>query len=372
MSPAARVPEWHTDTVLNGLRSRAVFAVAGAVCFLACLSAIPAFAQSGASGKQGRLASAPPEAEDAGKLNASAVQAISDGQYARAIGLLTRARRLRPDDDGIAFNLGLACVKAGRFRDAIEPLQRGASDPARRNASHFLLGSAYFETAQFRLAANELEAVRSNPEFAENALYLLEESYRKSGDARAEQAFMDLVKLKPDSALVHKLLGTAYDTQGHFPEALAEFQKAAQADSSLPEVRFDAGLLCLKLHDEAGARRWLEAELKLNPCYAAAHYYLGEIDRKASQWKTAAESYRKAVGCAPDYADAHLALGIALQEQGLNAEALATLRRAVELAPAKSEAHFQLARALAKAGRTAESRAEWKKAQALVSNQEAR
>jgi tetratricopeptide (TPR) repeat protein len=237
--------------------------------------------------------------------------------------------------------------------------------------ARFLLGTAYFETGQFQLAAEQLEFVRSHPEFAENALYCLEESYRKSGNgARAEQAFLDLAKLKPDSALVHKLLGTAYDTQGRYPEALAEFQTASLSDPALPEVRFDAGLLCLKLHDEAAARKWFEAELKLNPCYAAARYYLGDIDCKASRWASAAESFREAIRCAPDYPEAYLALGIALQAEGLDTEALAVLRRAVALAPGASEAHFHLARALAKAGRMEASRAEWKKAQDLAGSQE--
>lgn len=343
--------------------------VVGLASFIFCQIGLPraaASAQSGASAGKSELARS-----EAAKLNAAAVQALSVKQYTQAIELLNRARRLLPGDSGIAFNLGLACVQSGRFAEAIEPLQRAKADPGKRETVHYLLGSAYFETGQHGLAAEQLEPIRSNPEFAENALYLLEESYRKSGNAaRAEHAFLDLTKFKPDSALVHKLLGTAFDTQGRFPEALAEFQKAARSDPSLPEVRFDAGLICLKLHDEEAARRWLNAELKVNPCYAAAHYYLGDIDRKANQWVHAAESYRKAIGCAPDYGDAHLALGIVLQAQGRNAEALPVLRRSVQLTPDKSQAHFQLAKALAKSGRTAESRAEWKKAQALVSAQD--
>ncbi len=363
------------------LRSLTVVGLTGLIFVTIGLPQRVAAAQSGASAgntkQAGGSGSATRQAEAAaGELNATAVRALSSRQYAQAIELLNRARRLLPSRPW-------HCVQPGPGVRPGRPVRRGdrataargrrstKADPHKKQTVHFLLGTAYFETGQFGPAAEQLEAVRSDPEFAENALYLLEESYRKSGQAaRAEQAFLDLTKVKPDSALVHKLLGTAYDTQGRFPEALAEFEKAAQSDPSLPEVGFDAGLLCLKLHDEVAARKWLEAELKLNPCYAAAHYYLGDIERKASRWAPAAESYRKAIGCAPAYADAHLALGMVLQAQGLNSEALPVLRRAVELAPSKSEAHFQLAKSLAKAGRTAESRAEWKKAQALASSPE--
>ena len=307
---------------------------------------------------------------EARELNGAAVQALSALQFKQAIELLKRAHRLAPADLGIAFNLGLACIKGADFPEAVEPLKLALTGPDKKDTVHFLLGTAYFETSRFQLAAEQFEFIRSNPEFGENALYFLEESYRKVGEGdRAEQAFLELMKLKPDSALVHKLVGTAFDAQGRFPEALAEFQRASQSDPGLPEVRFDAGLVCLKLHDAEAARKWFEAELMVNPCYAAAHYYLGDIDRKASRWAPAAESYRKAIGCAPGYPEAHLALGIALQAQGLNAQALPILRRAVALAPGSSEAHFQLARSLAKAGLSAESRAEWKIAQDLTAAQ---
>lgn len=368
--------EWHTKTVQSGLLSATLVGLAGLSCLFAGQPRAeqPAHTpvQTGAPRGHDKsdASTASRAAAEAVKLNAAAVSELSARRYGEAIELLNRARRLLPEDKGIAFNLGLACVNAGRFAEAIEPLNIAAAEPGRMAAVHFLLGTANFETGRFLSAAEHLEAVRSNPEYGENALYLLEESYRKSGDARAQQAFLDLVKLKPDSALVHKLLGTAYDAQGRFPEALAEFKQASESDAGLPEVRFDAGLLSLKMHDAEAARHWLQAELDLNPCYAAAHYYLGDIERKASHWAPATESFRKAIACAPDYADAHLALGVALQAQNLGAAAIPVLRRAVELAPGKSEAHFQLARALAKAGRAEESRVEWQKAQALAAAQD--
>lgn len=365
----------------HGLRFPAVAGLIGLACFASGLlsqsqQTAPAPQQRTASpnsGQQGagRLTAVARAQSEARELNSAAARALAALQFKQAIELLKRAHHLVPGDPDIALNLGLACVRAGRFTEALEPLKLAVADSHKKDTARFLLGTAYFETRQFQLAAEQLELIRSHPEFAENALYFLEESYRKSGNgARAEQAFLDLTKLKPDSALVHKLLGTAYDTQGRFPEALAEFQTASLLDPGLPEVRFDAGLLCLKLHDEAAARKWFEAELKLNPCYAAAHYYLGDIDRKASRWVSAAGYFRKAIDCAPEYPKAHLALGIALQAQGLDSEALPILRRAVALAPGASEAHFHLARALAKAGRTEESRAEWKKAQDLADSQD--
>ena len=317
---------------------------------------------------QKQAADADPQA-----LTQRALAALSAQQYAEAIKQLERAHRLAPENLSITFNLGLAYFRAGRCANAIAPLKRAVSDPKSAEKARFLLGASYYQLGKYTLAATELERLRSNPEYAENALYLLEESYRKSRNgAQAERAFSDLLSRYPDSALVHKLLGTAYDSQGNFREALAEMQKAAQRDPGLPEVKFGIGLLYLKLHDDVAARKALDEELAANPCFAAALYYVGEIERRANQLPAAAESYRKAIRCQPDNADAHLALGITLQAQGEDAEPLRMFRRAAQLAPDKSEPHFQLARALAKSGQAEEGRRELEKARQLAASKDAK
>ena len=308
---------------------------------------------------------------DAHELNRQAVQAISARQYSKAIEQLRRAQKLAPADLTVAFNLGLAYFRAGRYGDAIAPLKRALSDPLSRDKARFLLGTSYYQTENFQKAAEALEPLRADPAYAENALYLLEESYRKAhNESKAEEAFADLLRRYPDSALVHKLLGVAYDAQGRPQEALSELEKAAERDPALPEISFTIGLLHLKLHDDQTARVWFEKELALNSCSAASLYYLGEIDRAATQLAAAAGSYRKALICQPSYGEAYFALGIAMQGEGKERDAVPILRRAVELMPEKSEAHFQLARSLAKIGLAAEASRELRKARELASAQE--
>ena len=266
------------------------------------------------------------------------------------------------------LDLGAAYVRAGRCESAIEPLQRALPDEKAR----FLLGSCYFQAGRWDLAAAELEALRARPAFAENALYLLEETYRKLHDeARARQAFTELLTRYPDSALIHKLLGAAYDAQGRYPEALREFETAAAKDPDLPEVNFAAGLISLKLHNEAAAQPRFERELSLNGCFVPALFYLGEMKRKANALPSAAEWYRRALRCQPGNADAHLGLGVTLQNLGRDAEALREFREAARLAPDRPDAHFQLARALARAGAAAESNRELQKARQLQEAQDA-
>ena len=230
------------------------------------------------------------------------------------------------------------------------------------------LGASNFQAGNYSGAVAVLEPLRKEATFGEGVLYMLEESYRRTGKgAEARQAFLELSSRYPDSALLHKLMGMAYDQQDDFKSAIAEFEAALKADPKLPEVRFGIGLLHLKLHDDNNACKWMQAELELNACYATALYYLGEIERKSGRLDSARDRYAKAVNCAPGYSDAHLGLGIVLEAQGRDGEALDEFRRAVKTAPQSSAAHYRLGRALSKAGQASAAEAEFSKARELKS-----
>ena len=113
------------------------------------------------------------QAPSAQALNQRAVQALSAGDTAGAIRDLEQARRLAQDDPRIAFNLGFAYVKAGRFAEAVAPLERSLDDAAGRDKARFLLGTVYFELRRYQLCAARMEPLRSHPDYAEKALYFL-------------------------------------------------------------------------------------------------------------------------------------------------------------------------------------------------------
>ena len=306
------------------------------------------------------------------ELARRAAAALATGQTALAVELLEKAGRVAPDDARIAFNLGLAYFQNGRYADALKPLQQGLGDPESAGKARFLLGNSYFELGRFAEAAAALEPLRQTPEYGERTLYLLEESYRSGKQApRAEKAFAELQRRYPDSALLHKLLGTAYDAAGRYQEALAELLAAARVDPALSRINFDVGLLYLKLHQEDSAIHWLEGELSVNPRFAPAWFYRGEIEREANRLAAAADMYRRAIGCAPNYAEAHMALGVTLQALEQDSEAVTELRKAVDLAPNSSRAHFLLARSLARLGRAAEAQAELETSKRLSAEENA-
>lgn len=286
------------------------------------------------------------------ELNAAGIAALKSGALNEALADFQRAARLDPKNTRIAFNIGLTDVRLGRYKDAIVPLRRAAAVPGASATAHYLLGVSLYEVSDFDSAIAQLKPLSEQaPGHEDEILYLLEESYRRGRHpAMAKRAFSELLARYPESALVHKLMGIAYDEQGDPDRALAEFKKAANLNPRIQDVHLAIGILYLNKREDGKAARWFLNELVVNPCQPAAHYYLGEIDRRAGHLEPALVQFKKASQCDPSFADAYLGLGLVFQTEHRTTQSLNELRTATRLAPEDREAHYQLARALAKSG----------------------
>lgn len=197
--------------------------------------------------------------------------------------------------------------------------------------------------------------MRRDGQFGEQALYMLTESYRLTGMvARAQDAFLELERRFPDSALYHKLLGTAYGAEGSYAKALEEFRAAIGKDPSLPEVAFVIGFAHFKQRDYKEAAIWLERDLAIQPCHAKAHYRLGEISVSTCDLPSAERRYLGALSCDDADPSALAGLGAVYTKQQRYEEAISALHKAMELGPDHSEAHYNLAQALLRVGRRTE------------------
>lgn len=283
---------------------------------------------------------------------------LAEGSLDQALDRFRAALRLRPSDPALEFNVGLTLFRMGRFEESLEPLERATGHPPSAPNARFLRGIAHFQAERFAAAARELEAVRSHGQFGEQALYMLTESYRKSGDTdRSQGAFVELERRFPGSAFYHKLLGTAYDSEGLLEDALREFRAALAKDPAMPEVAFAIGFVLYKQRDHEQAATWLAKELAVQPCYAKAHFYLAEIAAAASEAPAAESRYRQALACDAGYAAAHAGLGALHARQRNYDEALPALRTAVSMDPDNAEALYSLGQVLLRLGRKSEAEA---------------
>jgi tetratricopeptide (TPR) repeat protein len=174
--------------------------------------------------------------------------------------------------------------------------------------------------------------------------------------ALAEMEFDRLVKLAPDSARAHQLLGESYEAQGRAAEAEAEYRAALQADPDSVDallalgdlVRSDLALSKERLSE---ARDYYARAIERQPESYDALYGLGACDAVAGEHASAIGFLRRAVKVAPNSAPARLALGISLLQTGEITPAVAELETAARLEPKMRQAYVHLARAYRTLGR---------------------
>ena len=116
---------------------------------------------------------------------------------------------------------------------------------------------------------------------------------------------------------------------------------SAQQDTSIAAARaYQTGLQALARKDNPAARAAFQRVVKLDASHAQAHYQLGVIYGKQSQWKPAIDALQTAIKLTPDFADAHVRLGEAYLIGMANAkDAVDPLQRALQLQSEPSRAH---------------------------------
>jgi tetratricopeptide (TPR) repeat protein len=171
----------------------------------------------------------------------------------------------------------------------------------------------------------------------------------------ANQAARELAGTAPGSYQAHELEAEAFESQGRWAEAAAEYRKILDQDANVPGIHFRLGRVALsKGKSEANAeeaKREFEQELKIDPSNAAAEFSLGEIARRAGQWDEAIGHFSTAARIDSGFAEAYLALGMSLASAQRFAEAVPPLEKYVKMVPDAPAGHYQLAIAYDRTGR---------------------
>jgi len=165
--------------------------------------------------------------------------------------------------------------------------------------------------------------------------------------ALAERALSTLAKADPNSARLHEVLAESHATDGDFPNAISEYEKALAIDPALPGVHFELGQAILRNKTDEESRQRAEqqfqAALAENPYDAHSEYELGEINSLRSNWQDALQHYSRAAQLQPNMVDAQVGMGKVLTQLGQPDEAIKHLQEAVRLDPDDASAHYRLA-----------------------------
>ena len=114
---------------------------------------------------------------------------------------------------------------------------------------------------------------------------------------------------------------------------------AEHAKSDEATLAYEIGLKALDRKEDHRAFTAFQRAAELDPTLAEAHYQLGVLYGKQSQWKPAIDALQTAINLTPDFADAHVRLGEAYLIGVASAkDAIEPLGRALQLEPDLSHA----------------------------------
>jgi predicted TPR repeat methyltransferase len=173
--------------------------------------------------------------------------------------------------------------------------------------------------------------------------------------AEAENAYLGILKEKPESGQALNALGTVYLDQSRPEKAKKAFEKAANLKPPHLSACYNLGRLKQMEQDYKEAIDIYRAIVKQQPGFGLAWNNLGVVYRETGEPDEAISCFRRAVAFAPDMAEAWNNLGVAQDEFHLIENAATSYEKAIEIQPDYASAHFNLGVSLQKRERYKEA-----------------
>jgi tetratricopeptide (TPR) repeat protein len=259
-------------------------------------------------------------------------------------------------DASSSVERGLNLAAKGRCKDALPVLKRATVHLADKQLKY----RAALATARCGMSLDQTEtAVEAllllNREFPHDpeALYTTTHFYSQL----ASRAAQELAATSPSSVQAKQLEGEAFESQGNWDRATAQYQKILEQNPRLPGIHYRLGRIFLSKSpaDGESAKAEFEQELKVDPSNASAEFMLGEIARQAGQWDDAIGHFSRASKLDEGFLEAYLALGMSLNSAGKFSDAVAPLEAYVKMEPSDPAGHYQLATAYVRTGHKQEA-----------------
>jgi len=255
--------------------------------------------------------------ESMNEMNEGVVYA-QQKRFIDAVSKLERATAIDATNDGAFYNLALVHIDMAKFDRAKEDLQRAIALNDEVAGYHEKLGTVLMELEDWEGAKAALEAAIERDANLFKAYYKLAQVYEKLDDSqnalhqytasivhgpRFLPAYSQLGRLYADlgyleqaaqvlqSALevaqpgteeeadVHHLLGTVYQQQRNYDQAVAQFRAALEITPGMRDALFSLGWTYSLQDERAEARRYLKKFVDVAGPDAPEHYVKAARDR---------------------------------------------------------------------------------------------
>lgn len=204
-------------------------------------------------------------------------------------------------------------------------------------------------------------------------LSLGRELFARNDFRAAEAPLRECVRLAPELADAHYMLGVILHDQGALAEARRCFERALEINPGYTEAALNLAITCNDLGMYAEARRVSvrisersRATDRIDPYargkLANLHALVARAYEELGLFNEASEEYERALGICPDFPDLRARRASVLRAMGEHAAALRELDVAVTGAPDFVPGHVSRGVTLFAMGRRDEARAAWERA----------
>jgi Flp pilus assembly protein TadD len=128
------------------------------------------------------------------------------------------------------------------------------------------------------------------------------------------------------------MLGNVFARDRKFDEAIDEFSRIPETDSSYCKAQSSIGMALLQKHQLDEAIIHFKISIDANPAYADAYNRLGAAVAELGRTDEAIQYFHKALELSPYHAFSYANLGAAYDEKGEEDEALMYYNRSLDLA----------------------------------------
>jgi tetratricopeptide (TPR) repeat protein len=221
-----------------------------------------------------------------------------------------------------------------------------------------------YEAAQMHMTA----LTRENRTNADLQIALGGTMGKQDSWGEAILAFMEAVRLDPDSVFAHELLSYSSYRTGNADLAVKEAKLAVVLRPSDPCAYKYLGLAYDKRREYEKSANAFDQALRLKPDYSDIYYDMGLSFGDQGRLREAIEAYQKAISLDATHWKYYYNLGNAFADLRRYDEAIAAQKRAKDLAPDELEIRQNLGAAYCNSGRSEEAVSEFQELLAIDPN----
>ncbi|WP_311029144.1 tetratricopeptide repeat protein [Mesorhizobium koreense] len=257
-------------------------------------------------------------------------------KYNESISLLQKSLTTNADSPSLLSDLVRTYMRAGRQSQAEQYLKTVLKENSSNVEAHILLGSVYMSTNRSDLAKQAFQdaAVADKKGVLGDAS--LAQFYLATGDPqKAEAVAREGLTRDDKNQMLHSLLGTIYQQQERFDDAIAQYELLLKANPGSPVAANDlASLLSERRGDKQSLDRAFDIAQRFRNSQIPQYLdTLGWIYYLRSEYASALPLIRTAAQRMPRSALVQYHLGMVLKALGQQEPAVASLKQAISLTP---------------------------------------